>query len=53
MVLHSLGGGTGSGVGSYLVELLADEFPGVFRSDESTVVTSVALQGGAWSSSSI
>jgi tubulin epsilon len=25
-VLHSLGGGTGSGLGTYLLELLADEF---------------------------
>lgn len=30
-MLHSLGGGTGSGLGSYLLELLEDEFPGVYR----------------------
>lgn len=43
---HSLGGGTGSGVGSYILHLLADEFPKVTRfstcvypSDESDVIT--------------
>jgi tubulin epsilon len=30
-VMHSLGGGTGSGVGSYLLGLLHDEYPEVFR----------------------
>ncbi|GIL43207.1 hypothetical protein Vafri_1011 [Volvox africanus] len=47
MLLHSLGGGTGSGVGTYIVRMLADEFPGVFRftgsvfpSEEDDVVTS-------------
>ncbi|KAG2450093.1 hypothetical protein HYH02_000197 [Chlamydomonas schloesseri] len=47
MVLHSLGGGTGSGVGTYIVRMLADEFPGVFRftgsvfpSEDDDVVTS-------------
>ncbi|KAG2495742.1 hypothetical protein HYH03_006339 [Edaphochlamys debaryana] len=47
MLLHSLGGGTGSGVGTYIVQMLADEFPGVFRftgsvfpSEEDDVVTS-------------
>merc|ERR1712070_603050 len=30
-VLHSLGGGTGSGVGSYILELLADEYPTTYR----------------------
>ncbi len=30
-LLHSLGGGTGSGLGSYVVGLLEDEFPDVFR----------------------
>lgn len=44
---HSLGGGTGSGVGSYILELLADEFPepyritaSLFPSDNDDVVTS-------------
>lgn len=43
---HSLGGGTGSGVGSYILHLLADEFPKITRfstcvypSDESDVIT--------------
>ncbi|KXZ56590.1 TUE1 protein [Gonium pectorale] len=47
MLLHSLGGGTGSGVGTYIVQMLADEFPHVFRftgsvfpSEEDDVVTS-------------
>lgn len=44
---HSLGGGTGSGVGSYILEALADEFPepyritaSLFPSDNDDVVTS-------------
>jgi tubulin epsilon len=35
-LMHSMGGGTGSGVGTYTLELLADNFPDVFRF--STVV---------------
>ncbi|CAG9462416.1 unnamed protein product [Pedinophyceae sp. YPF-701] len=31
LMMHSLGGGTGSGVGSYLLEALADEYPEVYR----------------------
>jgi tubulin epsilon len=31
LILHSLGGGTGSGVGSYIVEQLEDYYPGIFR----------------------
>ncbi|PRW20279.1 epsilon tubulin [Chlorella sorokiniana] len=31
MLLHSLGGGTGSGLGSYVLEQLADEYPEVER----------------------
>eukprot|EP00397_Hematodinium_sp_SG-2012_P012137 GEMP01012299.1.p1 GENE.GEMP01012299.1~~GEMP01012299.1.p1 ORF type:complete len:498 (+),score=96.95 GEMP01012299.1:122-1615(+) len=31
LLLHSLGGGTGSGVGSYILEMLEDQFPEVFR----------------------
>lgn len=27
LMLHSLGGGTGSGLGCYILELLEDEFP--------------------------
>lgn len=30
-LVHSLGGGTGSGVGTFLLPLLADHFPGTFR----------------------
>lgn len=47
MVLHSLGGGTGSGVGSYMLHLMRDEFPDAFRcschllpSEHDDVVTS-------------
>ena len=47
MLLHSLGGGTGSGLGSYLLAALADEYPDVYRfsvsvfpSDDDDVVTS-------------
>lgn len=29
--MHSLGGGTGSGVGSYVLGLLEDEYPDVYR----------------------
>ena len=31
MLIHSLGGGTGSGLGTFLLHLLADEFPDVYR----------------------
>lgn len=31
LVMHSMGGGTGSGLGSYVTELLHDEFPEVYR----------------------
>ncbi|GBF94543.1 tubulin epsilon chain [Raphidocelis subcapitata] len=31
LLLHSLGGGTGSGLGTYILGLLQDEYPGVFR----------------------
>lgn len=30
-LMHSLGGGTGSGVGTYMLPMLADHFPSVFR----------------------
>jgi len=30
-LMHSMGGGTGSGLGTYVLELLADEFPEVYR----------------------
>lgn len=46
-VLHSMGGGTGSGIGTYILRLLKDEFPDVFSfvtavfpSDDDDVVTS-------------
>lgn len=31
MLLHSLGGGTGSGLGTYIIRMLADEYPDVYR----------------------
>ena len=31
LVLHSLGGGTGSGVGTYILKMLEDEFPDIYR----------------------
>jgi tubulin epsilon len=46
-LMHSLGGGTGSGVGSYILSLLDDNFPEVFRfttsvfpSSDDDVITS-------------
>ncbi|ESP03419.1 hypothetical protein LOTGIDRAFT_224456 [Lottia gigantea] len=46
-ILHSMGGGTGSGVGTFVLNLLADEYPDVYRfvtavypSGEDDVVTS-------------
>lgn len=35
-LLHSLGGGTGSGIGTHLLQLVAEEYPNVYR-----IVTSV------------
>jgi tubulin epsilon len=47
LLMHSLGGGTGSGLGSYLLGELADNYPSVFRfaasifpSEDDDVVTS-------------
>eukprot|EP01038_Epipyxis_sp_PR26KG_P013995 gene13995-18768_t len=47
LVTHSLGGGTGSGVGSYIIGLLAELYPKIYRfsscvypSKENDVVTS-------------
>jgi len=31
MLFHSIGGGTGSGVGTYILEMLAEEFPETYR----------------------
>ncbi|EGD72884.1 tubulin [Salpingoeca rosetta] len=31
ILLHSMGGGTGSGLGTYVLELLHDEYPSVYR----------------------
>ena len=31
LLLHSMGGGTGSGLGTWTLEMLADEFPDVYR----------------------
>uniref|UniRef100_A0A8C4LIA8 Tubulin epsilon 1 n=1 Tax=Equus asinus asinus TaxID=83772 RepID=A0A8C4LIA8_EQUAS len=46
-VIHSMGGGTGSGLGTYLLKVLEDEFPEVYRfvtsvypSGEDDVITS-------------
>ena len=46
-VTHSLGGGTGSGVGTYMLSLLADLYPKIYKfsacvypSEENDVVTS-------------
>jgi tubulin epsilon len=36
-VLHSLGGGTGSGVGSYIVSMLEDLYPDVYRFSTCTL----------------
>jgi cell division GTPase FtsZ len=30
-VMHSMGGGTGSGLGTYILSLLEDAYPSVFR----------------------
>ncbi len=45
--IHSLGGGTGSGLGTYVLQLLADEYPDVYRftsavfpSEDDDVITS-------------
>eukprot|EP00955_Chlamydomonas_euryale_P066209 359474-Chlamydomonas_euryale.AAC.3 len=42
LMLHSLGGGTGSGVGTYILELLADEYPDVFRFTASVFPSEVS-----------
>ena len=34
VMTHSTGGGTGSGLGSYVLELLSDEYAGVYRIDQ-------------------
>lgn len=46
-LMHSLGGGTGSGLGTYLLTLLEDHFPNVYRfstvvfpSEDDDVITS-------------
>nr|XP_004660701.1 tubulin epsilon chain isoform X1 [Jaculus jaculus] len=46
-ILHSMGGGTGSGLGTFLLKVLEDEFPEVFRfvtsvypASEDDVITS-------------
>ena len=46
-IIHSLGGGTGSGLGTYVLELLADDYPDVYRfvtgvcpSEDDDVITS-------------
>ena len=46
-LIHSLGGGTGSGLGTYLLTLLEDSFPDVYRfstavfpSEDDDVITS-------------
>jgi tubulin epsilon len=39
--MHSLGGGTGSGLGSYILELLHDEYPEIFRFTVSVLPSEV------------
>lgn len=46
-ILHSMGGGTGSGIGTYILSVLKDEYPEIFRfvtavfpSDDDDVITS-------------
>lgn len=46
-IMHSMGGGTGSGVGTYILHMLKDEFPEVYRfvtaifpSEDDDVITS-------------
>lgn len=38
-MMHSLGGGTGSGVGSYILGLLEDEYPDIYRFTMSGALT--------------
>jgi tubulin epsilon len=47
LLLHSLGGGTGSGLGTFILELLEDQFPNAYRfvspvfpSEKDDVITS-------------
>ena len=47
LLLHSMGGGTGSGLGTFVLELLKDEYPEVYKfvtaiypSEDDDVVTS-------------
>lgn len=35
VMMHSIGGGTGSGVGSYILELLHDAYPEIYRFTQS------------------
>ena len=39
--MHSLGGGTGSGLGSYILQLLHDEYPEIFRFTVSVLPSDV------------
>ena len=40
-LMHSLGGGTGSGLGSYILQLLHDEYPEIFRFTVSVLPSDV------------
>ncbi|CAN8003466.1 unnamed protein product [Ixodes pacificus] len=40
-LLHSLGGGTGSGLGTAVLEMLSEEFPGVFSQSRPAFVSAV------------
>ena len=38
-LIHSLGGGTGSGLGTFILSLLEDNFPDVYRFDTGKFVS--------------
>ena len=44
--LHSMGGGTGSGLGTYVLELLHDEYPSVYRFVTAVYPSKVRTEGG-------
>jgi Tubulin/FtsZ family, GTPase domain len=42
-VMHSMGGGTGSGLGTYILSLLQDAYPSVFRFVTAVFPSEVSL----------
>jgi tubulin epsilon len=42
-VMHSMGGGTGSGLGTYILSLLEDAYPSVFRFVTAVFPSEVSL----------